>query len=381
MSETTATRMRRGTLLILAAAWLGAAALLWRTSVPDSLPRGDVDLHGFFTDAELRRSARHVAFLRASFLVEVVLQLAALALLVRRPPRSSAPLAGAAVAVALWLAAAPVAVAVHWWEHRYGIAVRGWSAWTVAFAPSVLEYAFAGAIVGALTVGLARRLGPDWWLGAAAVASAGVAVFLFVSPLLGGGHPLRRRVPGLQGVHVEVERASKRTRAANAEAVGIGPTERIVLWDTILRLPPREVAFVAAHERAHLERNHVAKGFGWAVLLLVPGFWLVARAVRPDRAEVLPRAVLAAGAVALLSVPLANAISRRYEREADWIALQRTRDPAGGQALFRDLALASVAQPDPPRWAYVLFATHPSTRQRLELAASDRSSRGGLGSP
>jgi predicted Zn-dependent protease len=107
----------------------------------------------------------------------------------------------------------------------------------------------------------------------------------------------------------------------------------------------------------------------------------VSRTGRPDRAELLPRAALAAAVVALVALPLANAISRRYEREADWIALERTRDPDAAANLFRDLALSNALQPDPPRWAYVLFADHPSTKQRLELAQSFSAAAASLAMP
>lgn len=371
MSDTTATRIgRAGTLLVLAGLWLASAALLWRTRVPAHLPRTQVSVGDFFTPAELRRAEGHVRVLRLTALGAFALQLGVLALLARRPPpRLRASLTGAALGLVLWLAALPSAVVTHWWQRRYGISLRGWGDWTLAFLPSVLAWVVGGAIAGAVAVGLARRTS-QWWLGAAVIATAALGLYVLVSPLLGGGKPLRRPPPGLAGVRVQVDRVNEETRAANAEAVGIGPTQRIVFWDTILRFPRREVAVLAAHERAHLERRHIAKGLAWTFLFLVPSLWLVGRAARPDRADLLPRAVLAAGLVALVALPFANAVSRHYEREADWIALQGTRDPDAAANLYRDLAITNGLQPDPPRWAYVLFADHPSTKQRLELASA-----------
>ncbi|HEY8627188.1 MAG TPA: M48 family metalloprotease [Gaiellaceae bacterium] len=383
MSDTTATRIgRAGTLLVLAGFWLAAAAVLWRTRVPAHLPRAHVSVSDFFTPAELQRADGHVRVLRLAALGAFALQLGVLALLALRPPRLRASLTGGALGLALWLAAVPSAVVTQWWDRRYGIAVEGWGTWTLAFLPSALAWIVGGAIAGAAVVALARRT-PRWWLGAAGIAAAAVAVYALVNPLLGGGVPLRHPPPGVAGVRVEVDRVHKETRAANAEAVGIGPTQRIVFWDTILRFPRRELAVIAAHERAHLDRRHIAKGLAWTLLFLVPGLWLVSRTGRPDRAELLPRAALAAAVVALVALPLANAVSRRYEREADWIAVERTRDAGAAANLFRDLAISNALQPDPPRWAYILFADHPSTRQRLELAKSFRAaeSRGGPGSP
>jgi STE24 endopeptidase len=381
MSDTTATRIgRAGTLLVLAGLWLAAAALLWRTQVPANLTRAHVASSDFFTPAELKRADGHVRVLRAAALAAFALQLAALALLALKPPRLRASLAGAALGLALWLAALPSAVVTEWWQRRYGISLQSWGAWALAFLPSVLAWAVGGAIAGAAVVALARRTS-RWWLGAAALATVAVAAYAFVSPLLGGAKPLRHPPSGLSGVRVEVDRVHKETRAANAEAVGIGPTRRIVFWDTILRFPPRELAVLAAHERTHLDRRHSAKGLAWTLLFLVPGFWLVGRVTRPDRADLLPRAAFAAAVLALLALPFANAISRRYEREADWIALERTRDPDAAANLFRDLAISNALQPDPPLWAYILFADHPSTTQRIELAKSfGTAPQGGLGS-
>jgi STE24 endopeptidase len=385
MSDTTATRIgRAGTLLVLTGLWLAAAALLWRTRVPAHLPQAQVSLGDFFTPAEVRRADGHVRVLRLAALGGFALQLAALAVLALRPPRLRASLTGGVLGLALWIAAVPSAVVTQWWQRRYGISIQGWGVWAIAFLPSVLAWVVGGAIAGAVVVALARRTS-RWWLGGAVIATAAVGLYALLNPLVGGGEHLRHPPPGLAGVRVEVDRVHDETRAANAEAVGIGPTQRIVFWDTILRFPPREVAVIAAHERAHLDRRHIAKGLAWTLLLLVPGLWLVGRAARPDRAELLPRAALAAALVALVALPLANAISRRYEREADWIAFERTRDPDAAADLFRDLAISNALQPDPPRWAYILFADHPSTKQRLELvqrfSLTGPQSRGGPGSP
>jgi STE24 endopeptidase len=380
MSDTTATRIgRAGTLLVLAGLWLCAAFLLWRTRVPAHLPSAQVRIGDVFTAAELRRAGAHVRVLRLAALGAFAAQLGVLALLAWRPPALRASLTGGALGLGLWVAALPSAVVTQWWQRRYGISLRGWGDWALAFLPSGLAWVVGGAIAGVVLVALARR-SSRWWLAAALLATLAVALYALVSPLLGGGDKLRNPPPGLAGVRVEVDRVHAETSAANAEAAGIGPTERIVFWDTILRFPPDEVRVVAAHERAHLERRHIVKGLAWTLLLLVPGFWLVGRAVRPDRAELLPRGALVAAVLALTALPAANAISRRYEREADWIAVERTGDPGAAARLFRDLARVNALQPDPPTWAYLLFADHPSTLQRLELA-SGRSSPGGPGSP
>jgi STE24 endopeptidase len=76
--------------------------------------------------------------------------------------------------------------------------------------------------------------------------------------------------------------------------------------------------------------------------------------------------VLVAATVAVL--PLRNAISRRYEAEADWTALGSTRDPAAARGLFTGFAHDSLQDPTPPGWVHVFLDDHPTLLTRIELA-------------
>jgi len=71
--------------------------------------------------------------------------------------------------------------------------------------------------------------------------------------------------------------------------------------------------------------------------------------------------------LSLLAMPLENVVSRRYESEADWLALQATRDPAAGRETFRSFTLIDLAQPSPPEWSYVLLDDHPTVIQRIAM--------------
>jgi STE24 endopeptidase len=85
------------------------------------------------------------------------------------------------------------------------------------------------------------------------------------------------------------------------------------------------------------------------------------------RPEAVPVALLVYVVLGLATLPLRNIVSRHEEAEADWSALRATRDPASARALFEDLARASLADPDPPSWSYVLSATHPTIMQRIAM--------------
>ena len=184
-------------------------------------------------------------------------------------------------------------------------------------------------------------------------------------------------------VRVEVRDASRRTRAINAELYGVGPTKRIIIWDTALdgRLTSAEVAQLAAHEFGHVHANHVWKSIGWLFLFAVPGAYVVAVATQRrgglGRPDAVPVALLTITVLELAVMPLTNLISRRYEAEADWLGMQATHTPAAQEGLIRKLAEASLAQPEPPLWARVLLDTHPTTLQRIATARSVEALRGG----
>jgi STE24 endopeptidase len=136
------------------------------------------------------------------------------------------------------------------------------------------------------------------------------------------------------------------------------------------------VRFVAAHELAHLARNHILKSVGWFTLFIVPilgaAAFLTERRGGLRNPGTVPLALLAIVAVQLAALPLRNAITRRYEAEADWVALTATRDPGAARGLFRLFAHTSLQDPSPPWWAHVLLDDHPSALERIEQAAAWR---------
>ena len=79
--------------------------------------------------------------------------------------------------------------------------------------------------------------------------------------------------------------------------------------------------------------------------------------------------VLALVAVGTLVVaPASNLVSRRVEARADVHSLDLTRDPQVFAASQRRLAISNLSDLEPHPLAYALFATHPSTTERLAMA-------------
>jgi STE24 endopeptidase len=400
---------------VAAIAWCASAWLLTRTSVP-SLHLSGLDARRYFSAHELARTRSYTRGEDAIYAAGVAAQLVALVVLVWRLPRSvrtmglgrisSAIVAGMVLLVTLWFVGLPFSLADLWWQHHWGLGpfdVGSWllSQWSTLAPEAALAMALIVLLVG--TAGRFRR----WWLVAAPVVVAFAAAFAFVSGWLAAAtshSPGNRwvtadaarlaRVERVAGTPVRVQDVSSWTKQVNAFTVGFGPSTHVVLWDTLLdgRFSRREVDFVMAHELGHVRSRHIPKTIGWTALIVVPVLWLLALATRRrggvgDPAN-LPLAFLVLTVLSLLALPVENAVSRRYEAEADWRALNATHDPASDKRVFRLFARTSLEQPSPPLLDYVFLENHPTLMQRIAMAEAwsvrstgGRSSRGGPGSP
>jgi STE24 endopeptidase len=386
MSEMTAIRI--GLWASLTAAWLAVAVLLWRTSTTQVAAP---DLRGadLFDRATLARNARYENGLAALWLLGLLTQAAALVLLARRLPRLRGPLllraleAGALAFGTAWLAALPVRLVAHAWRRDHEVTELGYVRFvTGAWSTTLGELALA-ALAGCAVVAAGRFLGRRAWLGlwAAFVALAAAYVLVYPSLLEPRLRPLEDRAlsaeiqalareAGLGRTEVEVRKARERTRAVNAEAIGAGPTTRVILWDTLLepQVGRGEIRFAAAHELGHVARDHTWKGVAWFALIALPCVWLLGRAARLAEPRSLPRVALVLLLLQLATLPLANAIARRYEGEADAVGLRLTRDPAAAEALYRRFARTSLSDPDPPLLLHLLLDTHPTLVERIATA-------------
>jgi STE24 endopeptidase len=379
----TATRIVGAATLVV---WIAAAVLLWRTEVPGDLELPDVGAAEVFSERHLEEAADYARGHRLLWIGSTVASLLVLVLLVRRPPRGSPVVVLLACLAALWLVRLPFGLAAQWWRRRHDISAQSYLDWLVSPWLELLGALAVAVFALLLAIALERRLGRRWWLaGGPALAVLGAAVIL-LQPLLWAPRLEPLRDPGLTaditalagelGVdvdRVEVKEASDRTVRANAEVAGIGPTRRVVLWDTLLdgRFERGEIRWVAAHELAHVGRRHLWKGLAWFALLALPIAWVVARATERrggiGRPEAVPVAVLAVVTIQLALLPFANAVSRRYEAEADWLALAATQDPASARALLVKFSHIGLADPDPPAWSRALLSSHPPLIDRIAM--------------
>ena len=80
----------------------------------------------------------------------------------------------------------------------------------------------------------------------------------------------------------------------------------------------------------------------------------------------------AAGAVSLVMLPAAHAMSRSYERSADRFALDLTKNPNAFISAMRRLGAQNLAEDHPSKLTQWLFYSHPPMRERIAAAQSYR---------
>lgn len=393
-------RVRRaGVLAALAAVWAVSAWLLWRSQVPGSLHLPHLDQRRFFSAAQLHTSAafsRVDGVLWVGGLIVQVLVLAVYAERGHRLMRESAAgpigtgmLLGMLGFAILWLAELPFSVLDLWWQRRHDLSNVGYV--TAIFGNWFAlggEFLFLSLAL-LIVMGFARLVGHRWWLPAAPVFVGLATLFAFITPYLLQTHRLDDPQLAAAAVRLEqrehvshtpvvVQDVHDVTSLPNAESAGLGPSRRVIIWDTMLdgRFSERELEVVLAHEFGHLSRNHLWKGVGWYALFAFPGAFLISLAVRRRGGmavpEAVPRALLVLVVLGLLAQPLNNVITRHQEAEADWLALQTTRDPTAARELFRTFVPTTDGEPNPGFLDYVLRENHPTIMQRIAMTVAWR---------
>jgi STE24 endopeptidase len=394
---------------VAAAAAEGARRLLTPRSRP--IEPAPVDLQEYFSADEIERGRGFARPQRRLALAAGAVELAALSLVARRPPGpvgrgwSQPVLGGAAVAALLSVGLSAPALPLRAIARRRaisaGLDTQSWRGWADDLVKASAIGAAMAAAGGAAAVAATRRFPTAWWAPAAA-GSVGFGALLaalapvVLDPLFNDFTPLPEGetrsdvleladAAGVKVGQVYSVDASRRTTAANAYVAGLGPTKRVVLFDTLLdRYNRDEVRLVVAHELGHVRHRDVPRMVAYAALI-APALGLAVQrlswALSPERGTPATLPVLALAA-ALVSGPVGlagNALSRAIERRADEFALELAGAPEAFVSFERTIALQNLADLDPPQWVSRLLATHPPTAERIgaAVAFAARSSNGG----
>ena len=256
----------------------------------------------------------------------------------------------------VWIAQLPFAVVQLWWDRRHDVSEENYFT-LVVDSWIFLGFEFLFICFAILVVmGLAGWLRDRWWIIGGPIFVGLVILFSFALPYaipgvsdlddpeLAADVRELAEAQGAEGIPVKVQAVQEFTTEPNAAAAGIGASRRVILWDTLLdgRFSDGEVCVVIAHEFGHHARDHISKSLGWYALFAIPGAFVIATITKHRggmyEAAAVPLALLVFVVLQLLAGPVQNVVSRNFEGEADWVALEATEDPeacAGALSEFR----------------------------------------------
>lgn len=286
----------------------------------------------------------------------------------------------------------------HILEHQYGLSRQSLGRWSWRYLKrNGLTLAF-GLIMTWGVYAIIWWTGSWWWLVAAGAFFLVSVVMGQLAPVL--ILPLFYKITRLEddtlddrfrnlseGTGLRIEgvyrmEMSAETTKANAMLAGLGRTRRVLLGDTLLEgFDPDEIEVIFAHEVGHHVHRHIWKLILAGLCFSLAGFyvcdWTVTGWVRQIEGSVayhtfpafaLPALTLTITLFSQLLEPIQNVISRFFERQCDWYALQRTGMVASYRSAFQKLARLNKADPHPHPLEVFLFHSHPPIAERLSMA-------------
>ena len=280
-------------------------------------------------------------------------------------------------------------------ERRYGLSRQSLRLWSTDQAKALALALVLAVAGGCVLYAIIDRFPNVWWLPASGVFAlviiglANVAplvllpLFYTVKPIT--KESLRARLvalgerAGARVLDANEWGLGEKTSKANAALAGIGNSRRILVSDTMLdQYSEDEIEVVLAHELAHHVHGDIWKGIAFEAGLIVVGFFAASQLLviaapiaglrGPSDLAGLPLLLLTAGAVSLVTLPAAHAMSRAHERSADRFALDLTKNPVAFVSAMKRLAAQNLAEDEPSRLVQWLFYSHPPIRERIAAA-------------
>ena len=280
-------------------------------------------------------------------------------------------------------------------EARYGFNTKTLRVWISDLLKSLALSVLLGALLLWVFLTLVVRGGNGWWVWAWIIMGAFELLMMWlypviIAPLFNKFEPITNEElendirtlmekAGLRAKGVFRMDASKRSKHTNAYFTGLGKSRRIVLFDTLLKAHTgEEILAVLAHELGHWKKKHVHKQLILAEFLSLAGFYVAAKLLYWPlmyRTFGFPEPIPYVGLLlmgALFSPlgyfvqPLASALSRKFEREADDYTLTLMPKAEPMMRALKRLAADNLANLTPhPLYAWFYYS-HPPLVERIE---------------
>lgn len=282
--------------------------------------------------------------------------------------------------------------------HQFALTDQTFGAWMGEMLKGLGIALALFAPIGALALVAVRNV-RRWWLVLWA-CSIPVIVFMVIitpvvlDPMFNKFEPLKDQVlkaklldlasrAGIERGRVYQSDKSKQTKTMNAYVTGLGPTARIVMWDTLLqKMDHDEVLAVMGHEMGHYVLLHIWKGLGVSLAISFFVFllgqklgerglsrwgarWNLTSLGDPAAA---PWLLLVFFVLGFLVTPIGAAYSRHVEHESDIFSLELTHLNEPMATAFVKLAENSKRDPNPnPLMEYWCYS-HPPIGKRIRFA-------------
>jgi STE24 endopeptidase len=284
--------------------------------------------------------------------------------------------------------------------HQFDLTEQSFGSWMGDLAKGVAVSLVILPLLGASALAGIRRV-KNWWAVLWAVSIPIIVLLVVIQPLVldpifNKFEPLEDKVlrqklvdlaakAGIEGGRVYQVNKSKQTKTLNAYVNGVGPTNRIVMWDTLLaKMTHDEVLAVMGHEMGHYVMKHIWKGLGFFVAMSFFGFFVAQRIHDPglqkwgprwgftergDPASV-PWLLLIVSVLSFLGSPIGAAYSRSMEHKSDIFSLELTHLNEPMATAFRKLAEESKRDPSPHPFIKYWRYSHPPIAERIPFALS-----------
>ncbi len=282
--------------------------------------------------------------------------------------------------------------------HQFDLTDQSFGSWMGDMLKGLAVNLAIGSVIGALALLAIRKVRRWWvvlWLATVPLIILVVVIQpIVIDPIFNKFEPLQDQVlkqklldlasrAGIEGGRVYQVNKSKQTKTMNAYVTGIGPTNRIVMWDTLLaKMNHDEVLGVMGHEMGHYVMNHIWKTLAFLLAVSIPVFYLIYRLYEPglrrwgsrwgvtepgDPAS-LPWLLLIASVIGFLLSPVISGYSRSQEHAADVFALEVTHLNEPFATAFVKMAEDSKRDPSPHPFMKYWTYSHPPIAERIPFA-------------
>ena len=284
-------------------------------------------------------------------------------------------------------------------EDRYGFNTRTIKLWVLDWIKGMAISCILGGIVIFFLLALVYYFRNNWWFLAWIVVSVFELLIMWlypvlIAPLFNKFEPITSkelenkivslmRRAGLAVKGVFQMDAGKRSKHTNAYFTGIGRTKRIVLFDTLLASHgDEEILSVLAHETGHWIKKHIIKQLILLEILSLIGLFIVAKLLNwhliyqtfgfPEQIKYVGLFLVPVvlSPLGYFIRPIGAAISRKYEREADDVAVKLMETAGPMKNALIKLSADNLANLIPhPIFSWFNYS-HPPPVERIERLES-----------